>query len=166
MGQRTADRPYRVEVARTMPVEASVAFAWVADPRTHPRFIPLTRLDGAAREAPGPGESFAMVSGPGARRGRRGFVDRMVVEEVARPSSRTGTVGRTAVRKTGPALLGTAGFDVVPLDADRCVVVWWEEAYLAGPWPRRPNAVLVGVALRVMMHVSLHRLGRLLARRG
>ncbi len=48
-GGATAPRPRRrvttrgvrrVAVARELDVDASVAFAWVADPRTHPRFIP------------------------------------------------------------------------------------------------------------------------------
>jgi hypothetical protein len=155
----------RVEVARLVPVEASVAYAWVADPRTHPRWIPMTRLDGGAASGPVVGDAFTMVTGPGVRRGRRGLVDRMVVEELTSPSTATGRVGRTRVRKRGPVLLGDAGFDVVPVDASRCRVVWWEEAYLAGPWPRRLAARVMAPFLRAIMHVSLGRLHRRLARR-
>ncbi len=155
----------RVEVARLVPVDASVAYAWVADPRTHPRWIPLTRLDGGAASGPVVGDPFTMVTGLGVARGRRGVVDRMVVEELTSPSTATGRVGRTRVRKRGPVLLGDAGFDVVPLDASRCRVVWWEEAYLAGPWPRRLAAGAAAPFLRLMMHVSLARLHRRLAPR-
>lgn len=107
-----------------------------------------------------------MVSGPLVRRTGRGFPDRMVVESLDRPSVAAGRPGSTRIRKLGPALLGDAGFEVVPLGTGRCRVVWWEEAYLAGPVPRGITAPLVGVALRVMMHVSLRRLdARLRARR-
>jgi hypothetical protein len=146
-----------------VPVEASVAFAWVADPRTHPRWIPLTRLDSAVA-GPVVGATFTMVSGPGARRGARGLADRMVVEELTRPSTAAGRVGRTRLRKLGPTLLGDAGFDVVPVDAGRCRVVWWEEAYLAGPLPQRLNAAGVALFLWGLMHVSLRRLDRQLTR--
>lgn len=158
--------PYRVEVARLVAVEASVAFAWVADPRTHPRFIPLTHLVPGPTTALGPGDEFTMVSGPGVGRGLPGFADRMVITVEEPPSSHRGTVGRSAVHKRGPLLYGDAGFDVVPVDGGRTRIVWWEEAFLAGPWPRRLNERAVGVLLRVMMHVSLHRLARQLRRHG
>ncbi|WP_278235314.1 SRPBCC family protein [Isoptericola sp. AK164] len=157
---------YRVEVARIVPVPASVAFAWVADPRTHPRFIPLTHLRPEPTAPLGVGDEFTMVSGPGVGRGRPGFPDRMVITAEEPPSSRAGTVGRSAVQKKGPYLYGDAGFDVVPVDADRTRIVWWEEARLAGPWPRRANEMLVGLFLRGMMHVSLYRLARELSRHG
>jgi hypothetical protein len=156
---------HRVAVGRELPVDASVAFAWVADPRTHPRFIPLTRMATPAARGPAVGDRFAMVSGPLVHRGVPGFVDRMVVESLDRPSTAAGRVGSTAVRKLGPVLLGEAGFDVEPLGPGRCRVVWWEDAYLAGPLPRRVTAPLVGLALRGMMHVSLRRLAERLARR-
>ncbi len=156
----------RVAVARELDVDASVAFAWVADPRTHPRFIPLTVMTTPAGRGPEVGDRFTMVSGPFVRRTGRGFPDRMVVESLDRPSVAAGRPGSTRIRKLGPALLGDAGFEVVPLGTGRCRVVWWEEAYLAGPVPRGITAPLVGVALRVMMHVSLRRLdARLRARR-
>ncbi|NNU27594.1 SRPBCC family protein [Isoptericola sediminis] len=157
--------PHRVEVSRVVPVPANVAFAWVADPRTHPRFIPLTHLSPEPTAPLGPGDTFTMVSGPGIRRGLPGFPDRMTITAEQRPSTRAGTIGRSAVRKEGPYLRGVAGFDVVPVDLDRTRIVWWEEAYLAGPWPRRANEVLVGLILRGMMHASLYRLSRLLQRR-
>lgn len=157
-------RVRRVEVARLVPVEASVAYAWVADPRTHPRWIPLTRLDGGVPAGPAVGDEFTMVSGPRARRGARGLADRMVVEELTAPSTTAGRVGRTRLHKLGPMLLGDAGFDVVPVDRHRCRVVWWEEAYLAGPWPRRLNAAAVALFLGVLMRVSLARLDRRLDR--
>jgi hypothetical protein len=154
----------RVAVGRDLDVDASVAFAWVADPRTHPRFIPLTRMTTPAARGPEVGDRFTMVSGPLGHRGAPGFVDRMVVEAIERPSTTAGRTGTTRVRKLGPVLLGDAGFDVVPLGAGRCRVVWWEEAYLAGPLPRGVTAPLVGLALRWMMHASLRRLDARLSR--
>lgn len=169
----TASRPtaHRVEVARVVPVEASVAFAWVADLRTHPRWMVATRLQGTAAHGPELGDRCTMASGPGVRQdpasllGRLVVVDRMVVEQLERPSTAAARVGRTRLRKLGPVLLGEAGFDVVPMDAGRCRVVWWEEAWLAGPLPRTVTAPLVGLALRGFMHLSLGRLARALDRR-
>ncbi|MFC8923256.1 SRPBCC family protein [Cellulosimicrobium sp. NPDC057127] len=158
-------KDHRVAVGRELPVDASVAFAWVADPRTHPRFIPLTRMATPAVRGPDVGDRFTMVSGPFVGRGAPGFPDRMVVDSLERPSTATGRVGSTTVRKLGPVLLGDAGFDVEPLGPGRCRVVWWEDAYLAGPLPRRVTAPLVGLALRGMMHVSLGRLAERLAHR-
>jgi hypothetical protein len=157
-GATMTRRQHRVEVSRVVAADAATAFAWVADPRTHPRFIPLTVCAERTLEAPHEGLAFTMLSGPGIRRHGRGIVDRMVVIEL-RPPTADG-VGRTRVRKVGPVLLGESGFDVVAIDRGRSRVVWWEEAYLAGPWPRRLNQRLVGVALRIMLHVSLRRLGR------
>jgi len=162
----------RVEVARIVPVDASVAFAWVADLRTHPRWIPATRLVGSASAGPELGDRYTMASGPGARRdpastlGRLVMLDRMVVEQLERPSTGAARVGRTRLRKLGPVLLGAAGFDVVPLDDQRCRIVWWEEAHLAGPLPRLATDPLVGLFLRAFMAVSLSRLSRRLARPG
>ncbi|HWV78853.1 MAG TPA: SRPBCC family protein, partial [Isoptericola sp.] len=102
---------------------------------------------------------------PASALGRLVVVDRMVVEQLERPSTAAARVGRTRLRKLGPVLLGEAGFDVVPMDAGRCRVVWWEEAYLAGPLPRAVTAPLVGLALRVFMRLSLGRLARALDRR-
>ncbi|MFE6236558.1 SRPBCC family protein [Cellulosimicrobium sp. NPDC057862] len=155
----------RVAVARELDVDATVAFAWVADPRTHPRWIPLTVVATPAARGPEVGDRFTMVSGPSARRTGRGFTDRMVVEALDRPSVAAGRTGSTRVHKLGPVLLGDAGFDVVPLGRGRCRVVWWEEAYLAGPLPRAVTAPLVGLALRWMMRTSLRRLETTLLRR-
>jgi hypothetical protein len=157
--------PYRVEASRLVATDAATAFACVADPRTHPRWIPMTVITSVHDAPPGVGDRFAMVTGPFARRSGRGFPDRMTVTVVDPPSGADG-VGRNRVRKDGPFLRGDAGFDVVPVDARRCRVVWWEEAYLAGPWPRRLNAALVGAGLRLLLHVSLRRLARDLGRGG
>ncbi|WP_454042912.1 SRPBCC family protein [Cellulosimicrobium sp. Marseille-Q8652] len=156
---------HRVAVGRELPVDASVAFAWVADPRTHPRFIPLTRMATPAGRGPEVGDRFAMVSGPFVGRGGGGVLDRMVVTSLERPSTAAGRTGRTSVRKEGPVLLGDAGFDVEPLGTGRCRVVWWEDAYLAGPLPRAVTAPLVALALRWMLHASLRRLEARLAAR-
>ncbi|BDZ42685.1 hypothetical protein GCM10025865_19840 [Paraoerskovia sediminicola] len=98
----TRDEPLRaVTERRELDVPADVAFSWVADWRTHPRWIPLTRAESGShrwtttsRTAPRPGggpegETFTMVSGPWATRGAPGFVDRMVTVragELRRPT--------------------------------------------------------------------------------
>ncbi|GIJ00560.1 polyketide cyclase/dehydrase/lipid transport protein [Sediminihabitans luteus] len=148
----------RTAVSRVIGVPASRAYAWVADPRTHPRWIPVTRLDALD------GADFTMVSGPFARRGAPGFVDRMTTTggEAPGSSSRADGAGWSAVVKRGPVLLGTAGFEVVPLAVDRCRVVWWEDAYLAGPVPRRVTDPAVSLVLRALVRTSLRRLDRAL----
>lgn len=161
----TARAAHRVEVSRLVPVDAEAAFERVADPRNHPRWIPLTRYDGPTG-APAAGVAFTMVSGPGARHGRTGIVDRMTTVQHVPPSTARATVGRNVLRKDGPALLGRAGLDVVPVDEHRSRVVWWEEARLAGPWPRRLNEAAVGVFLRGMLALALWRFGREVSRRG
>ncbi|WP_277209397.1 SRPBCC family protein [Isoptericola croceus] len=161
----SARAAHRVEVSRIVPVDAETAFDRVSDPRNHPRWIPLTRFEGDPPAAPAPGVAFTMISGPGARGGRSGLVDRMTTVEHVPPSTAHGTLGRSVVRKAGPVLLGTAGLDVVPVDEHRARVVWWEEAYLAGPWPRRANELAVGLVLRGMLALALWRFGREVARR-
>ncbi|BDZ42684.1 hypothetical protein GCM10025865_19830 [Paraoerskovia sediminicola] len=66
------------------------------------------------------------------------------------------------IRKTGPILLGVAGFEVTPTGSDRCVVTWWESVHLAGPLPAAWTRPPLGVLLRVMMRVGLRRLARVI----
>lgn len=149
---RTARPP--VMVSRALPVAAVRAFAWVADPRTHPHWIPATRIAGPTNE-PGVGREFIMVSGP---RGRAGFTDRMVTELLDPPTATAS--GQVRVRKLGPVLHGTAGFVVRSEGPNRCRVLWWEAVRIGGPPVGMLTRPFVDAALRVMMTVSLRRLAR------
>lgn len=178
----------RVAVGRVLPAAADDLLVRLADLTTHGAWIPLTvarpadaagaaragaaragaGADGAAGgTVPGVGTVVTMVSGPLAGRGAPGFPDRMRLEE-ARPAA-GGAPGVVRVHKLGPVLLGDAGFVLTPLapapdGAPRTRVLWWEAVWLAGPLPPRLTAAPVGLALRVMMRVSLARLEGLLGR--
>lgn len=173
----------RVELTHVLPLSAERAFALVADVRTHPRWVPLSRgtfhgADGSTVPAtawrPGVGAEFTMVSGPFAPQGAPGFPDRMRVTEWVPPSD--GRAGRATYLKLGPALLGEAGIVVVPLAAHhlpdvhrrepvgRCAVTWWEDVYLAGPLPRAVTAPFAARVLDLMIRLSLRRLDRIVAR--
>jgi hypothetical protein len=172
----------RVELTHVLPISAERAFALVADVRTHPRWVPLSRgtfhgPDGALVRAnawrPGVGAEFTMISGPLAPQGAPGFPDRMRITQWEPPRA-DGSAGRATYLKLGPALLGTAGIVVVPLAShqatsrhgpvERCAVTWWEDVYLAGPLPRAVTAPLTARVLDLMIRLSLRRLDRIVAR--
>ncbi|MHA7133466.1 SRPBCC family protein [Oerskovia turbata] len=180
----TSPRDHRVELTHMVPIGAERAFGLVADVRTHPRWVPMSRgifhsPDGspvrAAAWRPEVGAEFTMVSGPFAPQGAPGFPDRMRITQWEPPRP-DGSAGRATFLKLGPGLLGTAGIVVVPLAAhhpaapargapvERCAVTWWEDVYLAGPLPRAVTAPLAARVLDGMIRVSLRRLDRIVAR--
>lgn len=114
---------------RTLPVPADEAWHLVADARNHARWVPLTRV-----ETDGPvqvGTRIRATSGPGARRGWPGLVDRMVITR-ADPPGATRTSTRTALFvKRGPLLLGEARIDVTAVDEQHARVVWAEDVWVA-----------------------------------
>jgi hypothetical protein len=112
-------------VARTLPVPADEAWHLVADARNHARWVPLTRVetDGPVRV----GTRIRATSGPGARRGWPGIVDRMVITRADPPGAT-----RTALFvKRGPVLLGEARIDVTAVDEQHARVVWTEDVWVA-----------------------------------
>lgn len=153
-------------VTRVVPLDAAAAWALVADARHHSRWVPLTRVDlgpapapgrgpvrRAAGDAPRVGDDVVAVSGPFARRGAPGLVDRMRVERFEAP---LGAVPGVAVFvKRGPVLLGTARIEVAAAGPSSARVTWSETVHLRGLPPaatRWPAAVLldlmIGLALR------------------
>lgn len=145
-----------------VPAGAATAFALAADPREHPGWVPLTRVrtEGDWANGPAVGALFVAVTGPGARRGGPGVVDRMRIVRWVAPAAGPGGVGSARFVKRGPLLLGEAGIDVVPLGPGRARVTWWEETYLAGPFPRALTAALTAPVTAVLLGVSLPRLRR------
>jgi len=183
-GDAPAGRQGRVELTHVLPLSAERAFALVADVRTHPRWVPLSRgvfhgADGSpvppTAWRPGVGAEFTMVSGPLVSRGVPGFPDRMRITAWDPPGP-DGEAGRATYLKLGPALLGEAGIVVVPLAGHhlpgagsdepvaRCAVTWWEDVYLAGPLPRAVTAPFAARVLDLMIRLSLRRLDRIVAR--
>ena len=141
-------------VRSRLPLAAEEAWALVTEVRNHARWVPLTRIEAAARLAVG--DVFTAVTGPGARRGWPGLPDRMVVEHLTPPDSAAGTAGRATYRKLGPLLLGTAEVHVLP-DGGSSVVVWTEDVHLRG-LPRRLTAPPLALALGKMLRVVVGRL--------
>ena len=158
--------PRPVEVTRVVDLDATSAFALLADVRNHARWIPWTHgrypqtPSGPLPAGPFPvGTRFTMISGPGG-----GLPDRMIVTDL-RPPGTQGTQGTPAtasitLRKAGPVLLGTAGIVVEPVGPTRSRITWWEDGYLAGPLPARATRAVVAPVLAMMMRFALARFAR------
>ena len=100
----TSPRP-PVAISRTFPLAAADAWDLLADPRHHPRWIPLTRVE--VQGSPlAVGWRVVATSGPFARRGAPGVRDRMRLDFVEPPT--TSAQGVAVFTKLGPLLLGTA----------------------------------------------------------
>ncbi|KQY23239.1 hypothetical protein ASD16_11825 [Cellulomonas sp. Root485] len=138
-------------VVRSFPVDATTAWALVADLRNHERWIPLTRvsLDGPARA----GATVTAVSGPFARRGFPGLADVMTVDRYDPPVG--WEPGIATFTKIGHVLKGHATIVVVPAGPSSSRVFWSEDVYLAGPLPRRLTGALVSPFLGVMVRYAL-----------
>jgi hypothetical protein len=118
--------------------------------------VPLTRIDAPA----GPlaeGDVFAAVTGPTARRGGPGLVDRMVVTRAEAPSGRH--AGVATYRKVGPVLTGTAEVHVRPLGPALSEVTWVERIGLRGV-PGTLTAVPSRLASGAMVRLALRRVRR------
>jgi len=127
--RRAMDRPASPVVARAvLPLPAEEAWSLLTDVRQHERWVPLTRIE--AERPLGVGDSFTAVTGPTARSGGPGLVDRMTVLRSQAPSARE--VGVARYRKDGPVLRGGAGIEVRALGPDWCEVAWTEEIGLRG----------------------------------
>jgi len=116
-------------VARAvLPLPADEAWDLLVDVRRHERWVPMTRIEA---DAPlGVGESFTAVSGPTARTGGPGLVDRMTVLRSDPPSGRA--IGVADYRKDGPVLRGGAGIEVRALGPVWCEVTWIEQIGVRG----------------------------------
>ena len=122
--------------SRTLPIPADAAWELLTDARNHARWVPLTRVevDGPVRV----GTRIAATSGPGARRGWPGLVDRMVVTRADPP----GPTRVAVFVKRGPVLLGEARIEVTALGATHSHVRWSEDVYLAHLAPGVGRAIV------------------------
>lgn len=138
-------------VSRVLPVSAARAWDLVADARNHARWIPWTRVDLVDGDV-------VAVSGPRARRGGGGLVDRMRVDRFDPPAgARPGTA---VFVKIGPVLRGTARIDVEAVGADAARVTWTESVHLAGPLPQGLTRAAAAPALAAMVRWALWRAAR------
>lgn len=168
---RGRDRLPRASVSRVLPLDVDQAWALVADARHHTRWVPLTRVDmsrptpesvpGWERwpdgSTPEVGDEILAVSGPGARSGAPGLVDRMRIERYEPP---LGAVPGVAVFvKLGPLLLGTARIEVGTAGPGASRVTWMEAVHLRG-LPRGATQWLGAVLLDLMLRFVLTRVGR------
>ena len=149
--RRPATDPGEARASVVLRLPAARAWDLVADVRNHARWVPLTRVDAA----PGPlpeGEELVAVTGPWARRGGGGLVDRMLVTHAEAPSGRR--PGRATYRKLGPVLRGTAEVHVRPLGATLSEVTWVERIGLRGvpaAVTAVPSRLLSGAMLRLLL---------------
>jgi hypothetical protein len=95
------------------------------------------------------------VSGPFARGGGRGLVDRMRVERYDPPTP--DGAGVATFVKVGRVLRGEARIEVAAAGPASSQVSWVEDVYLGGPLPRRLTGALVGPSVRAMTAWALHR---------
>jgi hypothetical protein len=155
------DREATAVAARAvLPLSAAEAWALVTDVRQHERWVPMTRI-----EAPGTlevGDSFTAVTGPTARTGGPGLVDRMTVLRADPPTARE--IGVADYRKDGPVLRGGAGIEVRPLGPDWSEVTWIEQIGLRG-LPTALTDIVARPASRLMLEVVLRRVRRDIGRR-
>ncbi|MCC2334241.1 SRPBCC family protein [Cellulomonas wangsupingiae] len=144
--------PGTATVTRALPVPADVAWRILTDTRRHGQWVPMTRIltDGPPRV----GQHVVAVSGPGARRGLPGLVDRMVVTRYDAPGRLPGVAVFT---KQGPVLLGSATIVVVASSPTTCRVTWSEHVPLAGPLPTSLTARATSPLLRAMLRMVLRR---------
>ena len=138
-------------MVRVLPLDAAAAWDLLVDARHHARWIPLTRVDAPAGP-PGLGVQVVAVSGPFARRGAPGLVDRMRIDRFEPPVG--DAAGIALFTKLGPLLLGEARIRVVPVGAGRAQVTWSERLHLVGPFPGTTGRLLAPV-LRGMLRFAL-----------
>ncbi|MBO9553148.1 SRPBCC family protein [Cellulomonas sp.] len=142
-----------VRVTRTLPIPADEAWALLTDVRHHERWIPFTRVE--TDGPPGLGTRIVAVSGPFARGGGRGLVDRMVVERYDPPGP--GAAGVATFVKVGRVLRGSARIEVVAAGPTSSAVTWVEDVHLGGRLPRGLTAAVVGPFVRGMTAYALAR---------
>jgi len=148
-------------VTRRMPGSAQQVWDAVTDARNHARWIPMTRVrtDGPPRV----GGRIEAVSGPGARHGGPGVVDRMRIDRYDPPEA--GRPGIAVYRKVGPVMHGSATIVVVPDGPHGAVVRWSERVHLVGPLPHAWTAALLAPVFDAMLRLALARASRTTDRR-
>ncbi|MGV8965574.1 MAG: SRPBCC family protein [Cellulomonas sp.] len=156
----TSARP-PVAISRVLPIPAADAWDLLADPRHHPRWIPLTRVE-VQGSALAVGWHVVATSGPFARRGAPGVPDRMRLDRVEPPTS--SAPGIAVFTKLGPLLLGTAEVRVSALGDGASLTTWVEDVYLAGPLPATLTRRVLAPVLAGMVRLALWRAAREVAR--
>ena len=136
---------------RVLPLPAPRAWDLVADARNHARWVPLTRVDVADGHV-------VAVTGPRARRGGGGLVDRMRIDRFDPPhDDRPGVAEFT---KVGRVLRGTARIEVQAAGPDAARVSWTESVHLAGPLPagltRAASAPFLTLMVRRALRLAAH----------
>ena len=145
-----------VSVVRVLHLDAGAAWDLLVDARNHARWIPLTRVD-TSNGPPRLGTRITAVSGPFARRGGRGVVDRMDIDRLDPPVGEA--PGIAVFTKRGPVLAGEARIDVAYAGPGRALVTWSERVHLVGPFAVLTGSVLAPV-LRLMVASALTRASR------
>ena len=143
-----------VVVTRILPVSAVAAWDLLLEGRNHERWIPLTRIDlpdGPLRL----GARFEATSGPFARRGAPGLLDRMRLDRFSPPTA--DRPGEALFTKLGPVLLGDSTVRVADAGPGRARVTWSERVVLAGPVPAGP---VLAPVLGLMLRLALLRIAR------
>ena len=148
-------------VTKRLPGSAQQVWDAVTDARNHADWIPLTRV--STEGPPGVGQRIEAVSGPGARHGWPGVVDRMRVERYDPPE--TGRPGIAVFRKVGPVMHGTATIVVVAYGPEASVVRWSERVHLVGPLPAPLTSALLAPVFDGMLRFALGRAARTTDRR-
>lgn len=139
-------------------VPAEHAFDVITDMRRHAAWVPATRVD--APPAPlAEGEEFVAVTGPTARTGGPGLVDRMRLTHRVAPSTAQRTAGWAHVVKLGPVLTGWARITVRPLGAAACEVAWTEQIGLRGV-PDALTGLVARPATAAMLSLVLRQVAR------
>lgn len=110
-----------------------------------------------AAAEPQPGDLVVAVSGPRARRGGGGLVDRMRIERYEQPLD--AVPGTAVFVKLGPVLGGTARIVVTGDGPGRSRVGWSEEVFLRG-LPRQLTQWIGAVLVHGMLALTLHRVRR------
>ncbi|RAY14483.1 SRPBCC family protein [Actinomadura craniellae] len=140
--------PVTVAADATSTASPEQVFAVLTDWERHGEWMPFTRAEGGH-------EVGAEVSGwTGV--GPIGFLDTMTITEW-RPGR------RVAVKHTGRLVRGDAWFELGPLPAGGCTIVWAERLDLPLGVLGRIGWLVIGPPARFFMRVGLRRLARLAA---
>ncbi len=137
-----------------MPGPPQAVWDLLVDARHHAAWIPLTRVE--ADGPPALGTRVVAVSGPGARRGGPGLVDRMRIVRLDPPGP--GRPGVAVFAKVGPVLGGEARIEVAD-EAGASSAVWTEQVHLRGA-PAGLSSWLLVLPLRAMTALALARAAR------
>ncbi|MGY4643691.1 SRPBCC family protein [Cellulomonas sp. URHB0016] len=142
-----------VRVTRTLPLPADEAWELLTDVRHHERWIPFTRVE--TDGPPALGTRIVAVSGPFARGGGRGLVDRMRIARYDVPAP--GRTGVATYVKVGRVLRGEARIEITAAGPASSEVTWVEDVHLGGSVPQALGAAVVGPFVQAMTAWALRK---------